>query len=171
MKIKTTLLIIALLFLYQSASAVCPAGKVQSVQEIKLQIEKQLNPIMEYIFFSQTPTGFVISINKNLIFNECDDISLTGKLLLIQMAQIIKNSGYKWQIFCHCGELATQIERISRTTEQAVKITYFLTDTEKCLLNQIIPIGFGSIMPVKNLSEKQSQNRVDFIVEDFSFSR
>ena len=52
MKIKTTLLIIALLFLYQSASAVCPAGKVQSVQEIKLQIEKQLNPIMEYIFLS-----------------------------------------------------------------------------------------------------------------------
>jgi len=164
-------LIIVFLLCFSRAYAVCPITTVQAAKEIKAEIEKQLQPIMDYVFFSQTPTGFVISFNSDIIFDECNELNLTGKLMLVQMAQIIKNSGHKWQIFCHNNSLNTQIERISLTTEQAVKITNFLTDTENCLINQIIPMGFGSIMPVKNCCAKQSQNRVDFIIEEFKFSR
>ena len=164
--------IILILFLCcGSANAVCPIVSTQPVKNIKEKIEKQLSPIMENVFFTQTPTGFIISFNNNIIFDERNELSISGKLILVQMAQIIKNSGHKWQIFCHNNTLNTQVERISLTTEQAVKITEFLTDTENCLINQVIPIGFGSIMPVKNCCANQSQNRVDFIVEEFKFSR
>ena len=155
----------------QSAFAVCPLMVSQPVKNIKEEIEKQLSPIMEYVFFTQTPTGFIISLNNNIVFDENNELSISGKLILVQMAQIIKNSGHRWQIFCHDNLGNTQIQRISLSTEQAVKITKFLTDTENCLINQIIPIGFGSIMPVKRPCENQSQNRVDFIVEEFKFSR
>lgn len=164
-------LIVILFLCCGSAYAVCPVVSSQPAKNIKDNIEKQLSPIMEYVFFSQTPTGFIISFNNDILFDESGELSISGKLILVQMAQIIKNSGHKWQIFCHNSSLNTQIERISLTTEQAVKITEFLTDTEKCLINQITPIGFGSIMPVKNCCANQSQNRVDFIVEEFKFSR
>ncbi len=155
----------------QNAIGVCPVNTIKPIKEIKGQIEKQLQPILEYVVFAQTPTGFVISFENDIIFNEYNDINLTGKLLLVQMSQIIKTSGHKWQIYCHSNTQLTEMDRITQTTEQAVKITRFLTDHEKCLLHQINPIGFGSIMPSKKLSANQSQNRTDFIVENFEFSR
>ena len=164
-------LIIILFLCCQSAYAVCPLTTPQSVKNIKEDIEKQLSPVREYVFFNSTPTGFIISLNNNVVFDENNELSISGKLILVQMAQIIKNSGHKWQIFCHDNKQNTQIQRISTTTEQAVKITNYLTNIESCLINQIIPIGFGSIMPIKTTSKKQSQNRIDFIVEEFKFSR
>lgn len=169
--LKNIILCIVFLLCCTNAFAVCPVSTVQPVKNIKEQIEKQLNPVLEYLFFFQTPTGFVISIENEIIFNSCNEINLTGKLLLVQMAQIIKNSGYKWQIYCHCDKRLNELDRITLTTEQAVKITNFLTDNEICLLHQIVPIGFGSIMPVRKDGIKQSQNRTDFIVENFEFSR
>ena len=86
-------LIIIFFLCCSGAYAVCPISTVQPAKEIKAEIEKQLQPIMDYVFFSQTPTGFVISFNSNIIFDESNELNLTGKLMLVQMAQIIKNSG------------------------------------------------------------------------------
>lgn len=155
----------------QNALCVCPVSTIQPVKNIKEQIEKQMSPILEYVLFMQTPTGFVISFDNNVLFDEYHEINLTGKLLLVKMAQIIKNSGYKWQIYSHCDKQTNYLDGITLTTEQAVKITNFITEEEKCLLHQIVPIGFGSMMPVKKDGIKQSPNRTDFIVENFEFSR
>lgn len=168
---RNIILYIIFFLCWQTALGVCPVSTVQPVKKIKEQIEKQMEPILEYTLFMQTPTGFVISFDNNIIFDEFNEINLTGKLILIQMAQIIKNSGYKWQIYSHCGKQNSELAGIILTTEQAVKITKFLTEKENCLLHQIVPIGFGSIMPVKKDGIKQSPDRTDFIVENFEFNR
>ncbi|MCM1009435.1 MAG: hypothetical protein NC390_00970 [Fusobacterium sp.] len=169
-------LILTLLAIHLSisgAQCVCPVGSVTPVKTIETQAKTQLEPIKEYIHYGYTPTGFVISIKDELMFDECGELNDSGKMLLKVMAEIMKFSGRKWFILCHTTVGKTQVDRISRTSLRAGEITNYLTDIETCLINQIFPIGFGSIMPTRNKTEGHQalNNRVDFIIEEYSLNR
>lgn len=155
------------------AQSACPVSSVMPVKTIEMQAKTQLEPVKDYIHLGYTPTGFVISIKDDLMFDECGCLNDSGKMLLKVMAEIMKFSGRKWFILCHTTVGETQVDRISRTSLRAGAITNYLTDIESCLINQIFPIGFGSIMPTKNKTEghKALNNRIDFIVEEYNLNR
>lgn len=155
------------------AQSACSVNSVMPVKAIEKQAKSQLEPIKDYIHLGYTPTGFVISIKDELMFDECGCLNDCGKMLLKVMAEIMKFSGRKWFILCHTTIGKTQVDRISRTSLRAGEITNYLTDIETCLINQIFPIGFGSIMPTKNKTEGHQalNNRVDFIIEEYNLNR
>ncbi len=148
------------------ALCVCPVGSVTPVKAIETQAKTHFESIKEYVHYSYTPTGFVISVKDELMFDECGELNDSGKILLKVMAEIMKFSGRRWFILCHTTEGKTQVDRISRTSLRAGAITNYLTDIESCLINQLFPIGFGSIM-----TNRKASNRVDFIIEEYNLSR
>ena len=167
-KIFLTLVIIHLSLL--KANAVCPVSTATPLTIIEKQVKEKFDGAKEYIYLGYTPTGFVLSIKDELMFDECGCLTDTGKILLNALAQIMKLSGRRWMILVHSRIGETQVDRISRTSLRAGAITNYLTDQEKCLINQLFPIGFGSIMPTKNATEgrKALGNRIDFLVEDYN---
>lgn len=167
-KIFLTLFIIHLSLI--KVYAVCPVGAAMPLKAIEEQIKEKFDGVNEYIYLGYTPTGFVLSIKDELMFDECGCLTDTGKILLNALGQIMKLSGRRWMILVHSKIGETQVDRISRTSLRAGAITNYLTDQEKCLINQLFPIGFGSIMPTKNATEgrKALGNRIDFLVEDYN---
>lgn len=148
------------------ALSVCPVGSAMPVKHIENEAKAHFGAIKEYVHYSYTPTGFVISVRDELMFDEYGCLNDCGKMLLKVMAEIMKTSGRRWFILCHTTVGKTQVDRISRTSLRAGAITNYLTDIETCLINQLFPIGFGSIMPQKKVS-----NRVDFIIEEYNLNR
>lgn len=169
-KIILTLILICLFS--GNANAVCPVPSVAPVKEIENDIKLKLNGNSDKLLLKSTPTGFIISVEQNMMFNTDNCLSLEGCEILKFMAEIMKTSGRRWHIFCH-DDSPNLYDALVKTSIQASKITDYLTDIERCLINQISPIGFGSMMPYKNFEVKDGNinNRIDFIVEDFSFNR
>ena len=149
---------------------VCPVSSAMSLKTIETEIKDNFHDKKDLIYYGYTPTGFMLSIKDEFMFDECGCLNENGKEILNKLAPIMKNSGRKWMIFVHSREGDTQVHRISRTSLRAGMITNYLTDEEKCLINQLFPIGFGSIMPTKNATQgrKSLGNRIDFMVEDYS---
>ena len=169
---RLLLILFAINFLAIEAFCVCPVSIATPMQSLEKQLTEGLAPLHEYVIFTHTPTGFAVSVKDELMFDECGELNDAGKLLLNVIATIMKQSGRKWLILCHTDKGATQIDRISKTSLKAGAITDYLTDQEKCLINQIFPIGFGSIMPIKSNKAigKGLHNRVDFITEEFNLN-
>ena len=167
---KIILTILAIHLSIIQTQAVCPVGMAMPLKAIEEQVREKFDGAKEYIYLGYTPTGFVLSIKDELMFDECGCLTDTGKILLNALAQIMKRSGRRWMILVHSKIGETQVDRISRTSLRAGAITNYLTDQEKCLINQLFPIGFGSIMPTKNATEgrKALGNRIDFLVEDYN---
>lgn len=149
---------------------VCPVSKAMSIKTIEQEIRNQFEPLNDFIYYGYTPTGFALSIKDELMFDECGCLNDSGKIFLNSLAKIMKSSGRKWMILVHSKDGKTQVERISRTSLRAGAITNYLTDLEQCLINQLFPIGFGSIMPTRHTTEgrKALGNRVDFLIEDYN---
>lgn len=170
---RIILTILAIHLSITGALCVCPVSSVTPVKAIEAHAKTKFEPIKDYIYYGYTPTGFVISIKDELMFDECGELNDCGKMLLKVMAEIMKFSGRKWFILCHTTVGKTQVDRISRTSLRAGAITNYLTDIETCLINQIFPIGFGSIMPTKHKTEghKALNNRIDFIIEEYNLNR
>ena len=164
--------VIFLLLFICKANGVCPVEKIMPVNSIEEEIVKQFSSVKDFIYSGQTITGFMISIKKELIFDECDCISDSGKVLLDKLAQIMKTSGRRWEIYCHTTEGKDLLEKLSKTSIQAGEVTEYLTTKERCLINQLFPIGFGSIMPTKNKTNAnyELKNRVDFIIEEYNLN-
>ena len=152
--------------------AVCPVPSVVPVKEIENDIKEKLNGNSDKLLLKSTPTGFIISVEQNMMFDNNNCLSCEGCEILNFMAEIMKTSGRRWHIFCH-DDSPNLYDALVKTSYQASKITDYLIDIERCLINQISPIGFGSMMPYKNFEVKDgnTNNRIDFIVEDFSFNR
>ncbi len=167
---KIIAIILAIHLSITPALCVCPVGVAMPLKAIEEQIRAKFDGAKEYIYFGYTPTGFVLSVKDELMFDECGCLNDTGKILLNALAQIMKFSGRKWMILVHSREGDTQVHRISRTSLRAGAITNYLTDQEECLINQLFPIGFGSIMPTRHTTEgrKALGNRIDFMVEDYN---
>ncbi len=167
-KLILTLIIIHLSL--PTAQAVCPVNTTMPLKTIETLVKEHFEtPFADYVRFSHTATGFMISIKDELLFDECGCLTDTGKTLLNIMAQVMKISGRRWTILCHSDEGEKQVDRISRSSLRAGAITNYLTDQEKCLINQLFPIGFGSIMPNLNLDDKTAlTNRIDFLIEDYN---
>lgn len=163
---KIILTLLAIHLSIAGAQCVCPASSVMPVKAIENQAKSHFESIKEYVHYSYTPTGFVISVKDELMFDECGELNDSGKILLNVMAEIMKFSGRRWFILCHTTEGETQVDRISKTSLRAGAITNYLTDIESCLINQLFPIGFGSLMQKKKVS-----NRVDFIIEEYNLNR
>lgn len=159
-------IIIAVLILHLSVLqglCISPVKPAMSVEMVEQEVIGQFDVVRDYIYFDKTLTGYMISIRHDLMFDNCGCLTDCGKIILSKIAQIMKSSGRKWQVSCHVEDSATPINDISKSIQQAVRVTDYLTDVEKSLINQIFTIGFGSIMP--DLDNKLS-NRVDFVVED-----
>lgn len=162
---KIILTLLAIHLSMTGAHSVCPVGNVVPVKTIETQVKTHFESIKEYVNYQYTPTGFVISIKDELMFDECGELNDCGKMLLKVMAEIMKFSGRRWFILCHTTEGKTQVDKISRTSLRAGAITNYLTDIETCLINQLFPIGFGSLMTNRKVS-----NRVEFIIEEYSLN-
>lgn len=169
---KIITLILAVQITTFTVHAACPVNIISSIETIEQQLKEQLKPITEFVYFTHTPTGLAISIKDELIFDKCGCLNDSGKIFLNIMAQTMKTSGHKWMILCHGTQGETQIERISNTSLKAGTITNYLTDIETCLINQLFPIGFGSIIPTQNpkIKTENLYNRVDFIIEEFKLN-
>lgn len=167
---RIILLILALHLSMAGTFAICPVGKAMSVKEIETAVNKVFNAEKPYLYIGNTLTGFVISAKDELLFDDCGNLNESGKVFLEELAKIMKDSGRKWMILCHTKVGETQVEKISRTSLRAGAITNYLTDKEKCLINQLFPIGFGSIMPTtkETLGHKALGDRVDFIIEEYN---
>jgi len=167
---KIILLLLAIHLSIPAAFSVCPASTAMPLKAIEEQISDKFSGAKDLIYFGYTPTGFVLSVKDELMFDECGELNDSGKLLLNALAQIMKISGRKWMILVHSREGDTQVHRISRTSLRAGAITNYLTDQEQCLINQLFPIGFGSIMPTRHTTagRKALGNRIDFMVEDYN---
>lgn len=162
---KIILTLLAIHLSVAGAQSVCPVGNVVPVKTIETQVKTHFESIKEYVSYQYTPTGFVISIKDELMFDECGELNDCGKMLLKVLAEIMKFSGRRWFILCHTTEGKTQVDKISRTSLRAGAITNYLTDIETCLINQLFPIGFGSLMTNRKVS-----NRVEFIIEEYSLN-
>ncbi len=164
------LILLAINFSALGAKCVCPANLAMPLPTLENQLKQDLTKLQDYIIFSHSPTGLTLSIKDELIFDQCGEINIYGKFVLNSIAPIIKQSGRKWLILCHTTQGKTQIDKISKTSQKAGTITNYLTDKETCLINQIFPIGFGSIMPLKSdeAASKKFRDRIDFVTEEFN---
>ena len=170
-KIIVVLIIIHLSVL--QGLCVCPVTNVVPVKEIELRLKERLPQISEgEIQFNKTPSGYIISIKNDLLFDANDCINKTGEQILNTMAQVMKDSCRRWLILGHTNVGDNPEHRIQKTSIKTNLITSFLTDIEKCLINQLFPIGFGSIMPNKFVTTnfQGMHERTDFVVEEFSLN-
>ena len=170
--IKKIITILLIHLSFTQGLCVCPVNEIVQLSTIEKQIKEQLNPVADKILFNKTPSGFVISIKDNLIFDENNCITNAGKEILETLAQTIKTSGRRWLILSHTENGKDQLERLYKTSINANLISAFLIEKENCLINQIFPIGFGAIMPNKFVTTnfQEMHERTDFIVEDFSLN-
>lgn len=167
---RLVLTLILLQSIGQAALSVCPVATAMSINAIAQEVKSKVHVSKEYIYYGFTPTGFMLSVKDEVMFDENGELKENGKLILKGLAQIMKTSGRKWMILVHSREGDTQVHRISRTSLRAGAITNYLTDQEQCLINQLFPIGFGSIMPTRHTTQtrKALGNRIDFLVEDYN---
>ena len=151
---------------------VCPVNEIISIQSIETEIKKQLSNIDNKILYNKTPSGFVISINNDLIFDSNECLNNTGKTILTILSKTIKSSGRRWLILAHSNKEKDNEKNLFKTSIYANIISSYLIEIEKCLINQIFPIGFGTIMPNKFVTSDfhEMHNRIDFVVEDFSLN-
>jgi len=166
--------IITLIFCIQisltNAFAVCPVLQTMSTESVEKELKEHI--LSSDVHWNHTLIGFVISVENKMLFDECNCLTEDGKSFLNKLAQIMKNSGRQWKIYAHTEHGATQLDRLYTTSKQAGEVTNYLTNIERCLINQIFPIGFGSIMPYqKHNPDHITNERTDFIIEEFNFNR
>lgn len=151
---------------------VCPVNSIVPIEKIEEELKTKLPNKEDAIQFNKTPSGYIISIKDELLFDTNNCIHKTGEIILNTLAQTMKESGRRWLILGHSNEGVSAENRIYATSIKTNIITTFLTDKEKCLINQLFPIGFGSIMPNKFVTSNfhGMHNRTDFIVEEFSLN-
>ena len=156
----------------QQGICVCPVNTIVPIEKIEQDLKNKLPDEQNSIQFNKTPSGYIISIKDELIFDANNCINKTGELILSTLAQTMKESGRRWLILGHSNIGENAEYRIYTTSIKTNVITTFLTDKEKCLINQLFPIGFGSIMPNKFVTSNfhEMHNRTDFIVEEFSLN-
>lgn len=167
---KLLTIILALHLSTCGALCVCPVSKAMSVHEIEKVVNEKFEPVKSDLYVNNTITGFIISVKDELLFDENGELNESGKAFLEALSEIMKESGRKWMILCHSKIGKSQVEQISRTSLRAGAITNYLTSLEKCLINQLFPMGFGSIMPTKHetASHQSLSNRVDFVIEEYN---
>ena len=126
----------------QPGLCVCPVDSVVPVTEIVQGLKKSLSSVGEGdIQFNKTPTGYIISIKNDLLFDSNDCINKSGEQILNTLAKVMKASGRRWLILGHTSQGDNPERCIQNTSIKTNLITTFLTDVEKCLINQLFPIG------------------------------
>ena len=155
-----------------AAFASCATKSVAPLEKIETNLKQQTKTINIPIYYTKTLTGLAISIKNEYLFDEHNCLKPNGKIFLDIMAITMKTSGRKWMILTHTLNGNTQIDKIANTSLKANIITSYLTDKEGCLINQIFPIGFGSIIPPQTEKSKRHEmyERTDFIIEDFKLN-
>ena len=135
-------------------------------------------PQKDTIMYTDVPRGIILSISQEELFcNNSDEISIEGKLLLSCIAKLLKTFNNDCTIEAHSDELLSG-DKIYRddweiSIVRATKIAKYLSTNFGIENNRLFPIGFGKIMPFReNVAPINfSNNRIDFVIFDYTVSR
>lgn len=173
-------IILILLIFVQSASNVV-AIEAQNFDAVKPEIEQEIIEIIPQkptIIYTVVPRGIILSVAQTELFNgTSSSISNCGKLLLEKIANLLKKFNNKCTIETHTEEFVTNDKVYSEDWEVSIiranAIAKFMVDNFDIDSERIFPLGYGKIMPFReNVALKNfPDNRVDFVIFDYTFNR
>jgi len=128
--------------------------------------------------YTKVPRGLIVSIADEKFFQH-NSAKLTdeGKELLNIIAGILKNFSNKCAIETHTDEIPQEKTAYRESWEISIRRANVITEylIKCCNINteRLYPIGFGEVMPFNDSvsSEKFTDNRIDFVIFDYSAKR
>ena len=141
------------------------------------QIEKSFRKLLpKEATYTKVPRGLIISIDENILFNECSPYIKESSLkILDNIATILKSLTNYCVIENHIEQSCkNEIENWELSMIRSANIADYLLKYNQIPHEQLFDIGYGEYMPFnENLNNETIElgNRVDFVILNYEAKR